>query len=221
MKADHIQIAYSVGYFIAWLYMCFFAVVYVPLFSVMLPALLPSDLAATANTTQWWVPKLSSGDSTPSSGPSKVDKVINLLQKLNMILLPACVGLSLIQHMYHTISVFVYVDARPVGPRIESTQSLNSRRNWATRALLFSGVCTSMAIGKVSFVILEQLDLAHVKPLEYMIIVLPIQVNMGILLGSLVQFKAEQRRIKKMAAQKAVDAEAAIVDEKQSLLIEA
>ncbi|KAK5092179.1 hypothetical protein LTR70_005834 [Exophiala xenobiotica] len=214
-------IAYSVGYFIAWLYMCFFAVVYVPLFSVRLPALLPSDLAATANTTQWWVPKLSSGDSAPSSGPSKVDKVINLLQKLNMILLPACVGLSLIQHMYHTISVFVYVDARPVSPKIKSTQSLNSRRNWATRALLFSGVCTSMAIGKVSFVILEQLDLAHVKPLEYMIIVLPIQVNMGILLGSLVQFKAEQRRIKKMAAQKAVDAEAAIVDEKQSLLIEA
>lgn len=78
-----------------------------------------------------------------------------------------------------------------------------------------------MAIGKVSFVILEQLDLAHVKPLEYMIIVLPIQVNLGILLGSLVQFKAEQRRIRKTVAQKAVDAEAAIVDEKQSLLVEA
>lgn len=219
--SDRIQIAYNVGYFIAWLYMCFFAIVYVPLFSVRLPAFLPLDLVATANMNQWWMPKLSSDDSTPSNGPSKLEKVANLLLKLNMILLPACVGLSLIQHVYHTISAFVYVDARPVDPSAKRTQTLNSRRSWATRALLFSGVCTSMAIGKASFMILEETDLARVKPLEYMVIVLPIQVNLGILLASLVQFKAEQRRIKKMAAQKAVDAEAAVVDEKQSLLAEA
>jgi len=67
--------------------------------------------------------------------------------------------------------------------------------------------------------ILERFDLAHVKPLEYLIIVLPIQVNIGILMGSGVQFKAEQRANKKMAARK-VDAEVATVDEKQALLVE-
>lgn len=140
-----------------------------------------------------------------------------------MILLPACVGLSLVQHAYHTISAFVYVDARPVDPTVKNPRSLNTRRNWATRALLFSGVCTSMAIGKAVFMILEQMDLAHVKPLEYMIIVLPIQVNMGVLMGTVVQFKAERRRIKKMAERKAVDAElaSATADEKQGLLVQA
>lgn len=69
--------------------------------------------------------------------------------------------------------------------------------------------------------ILEQMDLAHVKPLEYMVIVLPIQLNLGLLLGSAIQFKAEQRQNRKVAAMKAVDAEAAVIDEKQRLLVEA
>lgn len=56
-----------------------------------------------------------------------------------------------------------------------------------------------------------------------MIIVLPIQVNMGVLMGTVVQFKAERRRIKKMAERKAVDAElaSATADEKQGLLVQA
>jgi len=149
-----------------------------------------------------------------------MDKVLIYLQKINMILLPTVVGLSLLQHAYHTISAFIYVGARPVDTTIKNKQSLNTRQNWAARALLFSGVCTSMAIGKASFMILEGFDLAHVKPLEYAVIVLPIQVNFGILLGSAVQFKAEQRRNRKMAARKAVDAEAGSVDEKQGLLVQ-
>ncbi len=167
------------------------------------------------------MPKISSDSSSPSTGPSKADQVAAFLHKLNMILLPTCVGLSLIQHAYHTISAFVYVDARPVDSTIKTPRSLNSRRSWATRALLFSGVCTSMAIGKAAFMILEQMDLAHVKPLEYMVIVLPIQLNLGLLLGSAIQFKAEQRQNRKVAAMKAVDAEAAVIDEKQRLLVEA
>ena len=75
-----------------------------------------------------------------------------------------------------------------------------------------------MVTGKVAFYILEQMDLAHVKPLEYCIIVLPIQVNLGILLGSAIQFKAEQRRAKKLASRK-VDAEVGDVCEKQALLL--
>lgn len=77
-----------------------------------------------------------------------------------------------------------------------------------------------MAIGKISFYILEQTDLARVKPLEYCIIVLPIQVNLGILMGSAIQYKAEQRQMKRLAAKKD-DTEAGSVDEKQALLPEA
>lgn len=168
---------------------------------------------------QWWVPA-SSGDKDESAGPSTSDRFKAVLDKLNSVLIPICIGLGLVQHIYHTICTFIYVDARPVDPTVKSSQKLNTRKNWGTRALLFAGVCTSIAFGKVSFFILEQTDLARVKPLEYCIIVLPIQVNLGILLGSAVQFKAEQRRMKKLAAKKD-DAEAGSVDEKQALLIEA
>lgn len=78
-----------------------------------------------------------------------------------------------------------------------------------------------MAIGKGVFMILEDFDLARVKTLEYFLIAVPIQVNLGILLGSAMQFKAEQRCDRKIAAQKALDAEAATIDEKQRLLVQA
>jgi len=185
-------IAYNVGYFISWLYMCLFAIVFVPLFS-------------------WWLPKLSSDD---VSKPSKADKVVQILMKLNMILLPACVGLSLVKHIYYVLSALVYVDGHAVEGR---KLPANTRKNWLIRLLLLGGIFTSIALGRGAFYILGEMDLAHVKPVEYLVIVLPIQINLGLLFASAIQFKVEQRAVRKQT--KIRDAEAVkYPGEKQSLI---
>ena len=155
------------------------------------------------------------------STPTKGETVLSMLTQINMVLLPACVGLSLIQHIYYTICTFIYVDAKPVDSTIKAAQKLNSRKNWGTRALLFSGIMTSMAVGKMSFAIFEEMDLARVKPIEYLCILLPVQVNLGILFGSILQYHTEKRAARKIATMKRHDAEIASSDEKQDLLSQA
>ncbi|KAK5071119.1 hypothetical protein LTS08_000245 [Lithohypha guttulata] len=196
--AEDYGISYNVGCFLAWLYMCLFAMVWEPFFS-------------------WWVPT-----STSDEESETMSKVISILDKLNGVLLPAVVGMSLLQHIYHVISTFIYVDARPVDSTTKTPRSasLNSKKNWAIRAILLLGVITSIVCGKAMFTVLEGYDLARVKPVEYLVLVLPIQVNFGLLMGSAVQFKAEQRAARKMAVRKVVDTEAA-ADEKERLLVEA
>lgn len=199
--------------------MCLFAIIYVPLFLMCLFAMFYVPFFSG------WVHKRYPPSNDPyasyasyaSSNPTKGGTVVAFLQKLSMVLLPACVGLCTIQHLYYVISAFIYVDAKPLDPSVKNRRSLNSRRNWVVRLLLLGGIMTMMTVGKGVFMILEELDLARVKPLEYLIIVMPIQVNLGILLGSAVQFKTEQRRNRKMATRKAADAEAATIDEKQRL----
>lgn len=144
-----------------------------------------------------------------------MDSTLSILDKINSVLLPSVIGLSLLQHAYHLACTFIYVDARSVDSG-KSKTSLNSKKNWAVRLLLAGGILMSMTCGKAMFTVLEAYDLAHVKTLEYCVIVLPIQINLGILMGSAVQFKAEQRAARK-AGRKDIEAEAQ-VDEKQRLL---
>lgn len=179
--------------------MCLFAIIYVPGFS-------------------WWLPNLLSSvdeDSSPSSG--KAGSAAAFLQKINNVLLPLCIGIALVEHIYYTLSAFWYVDGRPIDPAVKSPRNLNTRRHWLLRLLLLGAVLTSVGLGRGILNILEDFDLARVKPKEYLIIVLPIQINLGIQLGSLIQHRVEQRQAARRAVRGFLDAEAA-QNEKQHLL---
>ncbi|KAG9796128.1 hypothetical protein KCU88_g107, partial [Aureobasidium melanogenum] len=175
-------IAYSIGYFLSWLYLCVFMIIWTPLFS-------------------WWVPLISSASklsgNTPSSS-STVDKVINYLRRLNLLLLPACIVVHLVTYVYYALETLVYVDHRTIGSK---KFPKNTRKNWLVRLLLLVGVLISTTGGYGAFQILADMDLAHVKPLEYVIIVVPVQINLGILFGTLMQFKMEKRIARKQKAE--------------------
>ena len=168
----------------------------------------------------WWLPQLmSSSNGTQPSDDGRSSKLENFgstLQKINNILIPLCIGIALVEHIYYTISAFYHVDGRPVDPEVKSSQSLNTCRHWMMRLLLFGGVCSSIMIGQGLLNILKEFDLANVKPIEYWVVVLPVQINFGILLGSVAQYRVERRCVAKHAAHRSSDAEAG--DEKRNLL---
>lgn len=137
-----------------------------------------------------------------------------------MVILPLNIALYLLTYVVHLVRTFIYVGPKPYSPSDAGVSlNLNTKKAWGIRALLFSGICTSLAFGKYVFTVLESFDLAKVKFAEYLIIVVPIQINLGILLASAVQFKAEKRQARKMAERKN-DVEVAGVDEKQELLVQ-
>ena len=135
-----------------------------------------------------------------------------------MVLLPLTLGLCLVQHVYYTIHTLIYVDSRPTGSR---ALPKNTKKNWLTRLMLLTGIAFSMTFGYYAFDLLEQMQLARVKPLEYCVILLPIQANIGVLIGTGFQYKMEKR----IARKEALKAEAAKLEEgsgdEKALLIEA
>ncbi|KAL2413622.1 hypothetical protein ABEF95_003827 [Exophiala dermatitidis] len=181
-RPEDFGIAYSIGYFLSWLYLCVFMIIWTPLFS-------------------WWVPLISSASKISGNAPSSsstAEKVINYLRHLNLLLLPACILVHLVTYVYYALETFVYVDHRTIGSR---KLPKNTRKNWLVRLLLLVGVLISTTGGYGAFQILADMDLAHVKPLEYAIIVLPVQINLGILFGTLMQFKMEKRIVRKQKAE--------------------
>lgn len=228
-----LQIAYTAGYLVSWIVMCILAVLWVPLFSVSGPSdpTLLHGLGKNTNTStiQWWVPNSTepetpSDPTDPTSPASTHTKLNDFLYKFDLTVLSLNILINLGTYIYHLINTFIYVGPRP-HPSNSSTSvpspspSLNTRKAWGIRALLFSGVCTSLALGHCIFTVLEATDLARVKTLEYWIVVVPIQVNIGVLLGSAVQFRAEKRAVRKMGLKRG-DAEAVVVVEEKERLIE-
>jgi hypothetical protein len=133
-----------------------------------------------------------------------------------MILLPFCVGVSLVEHFYYTVCAFIYVDSRKIGSK---TLPANTRKNWMVRLFFLIGIAISTSTGYGAFQILATMDLAHVKPIEYAVVVIPFQVNFGVFLGTIMQFRMEKRIARKEAMKLvAVKYEEATVDEKQALL---
>jgi hypothetical protein len=123
-----------------------------------------------------------------------------------MVLIPLTVGMCLIQHIYYTVHTFIYVDSRLAG---SCSLPRNTKKNWAARLMLLAGIGLSVSFGYYAFGILETMGLARVKTLEYCVIVLPIQVNIGVLFGTIGQFKMEKR----IATKEASKAEAAKIEE--------
>lgn len=131
-----------------------------------------------------------------------------------MILLPISIGISLITYTYYLIHTFIYVDNRPYGSK---TLPKNTRKNWAVRAFMLFGIALSTSSGYGAFQILADMDLAHVKTLEYAIIVVPVQINLGLVLASVMQFRMEKRIARKQALL-AARVEEGEADEKAALM---
>jgi len=190
-------IGYTVGYILSWLYVCVFMIIFIPLFS-------------------WWVPLSSSED---PDQPSLATKLLEFFKKLDlMFLLPVSIAISLVTYFYYLVQTFIHVDSRPVG---SNKYPKNTRKNWLVRFFMLLGIAISTSCGYGTFQILAATDLAHVKPLEYAVIVAPVQINIGILLGTLMQFKMEKRIKRKQALQlQSVKLEEGPADEKAALLQE-
>jgi len=190
-------IAYTVARFLSWLYLCVFMVVWMPLFN-------------------WWVPKVFPDTPEDPSKPSYAMSFFCLLKKLDMFLLPVAVGISFAVYVFYVLHTFVYVESRPYG---SNKLPKNNRRNWACRFLMLNGIAITTSLGYGVFHILAEVDLAHVKPLEYALIVVPVQVNLGIFLGSIMQIRMMKRIARKQElAQQAARAEDGVQDEKAALV---
>lgn len=174
---DDFGIAYTMGYVVSYLYVCIFTLVWVPLFS-------------------WWVPKNLDDNSTSGK---VLKKTSDILKKINMVLLPISIALCLAQYVFHLAHTFIYVDSHDAGSR---ALPKNTKKNWMTRLMLLAGVLVSLSFGYYAFGMLGHVGLARVKMCEYLVIVVPVQINIGLLLGTIGQFKMEQRMKRKEEARK-------------------
>lgn len=140
-------------------------------------------------------------------------RVCEYLKKFNMISLPICAALSGLVYIWYLVEVFVYVDSQVLGSK---KLPKNTKKNWMARLLLFCGIAISMTTGYGAFHVWAMMDLAHVKTLEYAIMVIPIQINIGIMIGSKMQMKMEKRIAMKEAVKEHTEEEQALlaVDEK-------
>ncbi|KAI9879246.1 MAG: hypothetical protein M1823_006858, partial [Watsoniomyces obsoletus] len=142
---DDFGIAYWVGYFISYIYLCVFMVVWTPLFS-------------------WWVPK----DIPSDSCTGKVlNKSVAVIKAFDMAILPLGIVLSLAQYVYYMLLNVVHPNSS--GPLFR--KPANDHTAWAARILMFCGVKLALVFGYGAFEILEQSGLARVKTMEYLIIV--------------------------------------------------
>ena len=212
-----IQIAYNVGYFLSWLYLCVFMVVYVPLFSVSTPLKIWPQEQSLIEVQQWWLPNFTSTSESDRSKPYYGSKLVQILTQINLVLLPLSIGLTLITYIFYGISALVYVDSRP---KNSMRLPKNTRKNWLVRLYMLIGIAVTTSLGYSAFNILANFDLAHVKTYEYAIIVVPVQINLGILLGTVMQFKMEKRLARKEQAFKKVESEisTSATEEKAALL---
>ncbi|KAK4905870.1 hypothetical protein LTR66_017769, partial [Elasticomyces elasticus] len=189
-------IAYTVGSIISWLYLCLAITVYQSFFS-------------------WWVTPSTNDPKDPAKHTTTA-KFAKSLAAANLVIFPVLIGTTLFQHLFHTICTIIYVDARPIDRPF--ALPANNKKNWLVRLLLVTGVAFAMVSGYGCFQILEMYELVRVKDIEYYTIVMPIQVNLGIALGSAIQFIAEKRANAKLQKMAAKDIETAKVDEKVNLL---
>ena len=143
---------------------------------------------------------------------------MSFMKKFDLIIIPACVGLSLIQYAFYFLDLLIHVD-RP--GRLLFRKPVNDQRTWAARLLILSGIGFATTFGYYAFTILDEYHLARVKPMEYYVIVVPILMNIGCVLGGVMQWKMELRIAKKEAIKienARIHLEDGTMDEKASLI---
>lgn len=120
---------------------------------------------------------------------------MSFLKSFDLFILAVGIALSLAQHVYYTLQTLIHVDR--AGPLFR--KPANDRKTWAARLLIVAGVGFAQVFGFYAFAVLEANKLAKVKTTEYCIIVVPILINIGCVLGGVMQWKMERRIAKKEA----------------------
>jgi hypothetical protein len=158
-------------------------IIYIPFFS-WIPRLFPSS------------PKSTPTDPNNPSPPTKLETLARWIQAFNMIWLPFCTAISGLFYVIVLFEAFVYVDER----RTTFFQApKNTKQAWKSRGLMVLGIAMFVALGYGAFSVLEMMELARVKTFEYAAIVVPVQVNMGLMFATKVQQKMEKRAAMKAA----------------------
>jgi hypothetical protein len=181
-------------------------IIYIPFFS-WIPRLFPSS------------PKSTPTDPNTPSPPNKLETLARWIQAFNMIWLPFCTAISALFYLLVLFDAFVYVDER----RTRFFQlPKNTKRVWKSRALMVLGIAVFVGLYG-AFSVLEMMELARVKAGEYAAIVVPIEINMGLMFATRVQMKMEKRAAMKAARREQHVEEqgllaGVVVDEKMALM---
>jgi len=186
---------------VSYIYLCAFMIIYIPFFS-WIPRLFPSRPALTP---------------TP---PTKMEILARWIKAFDMVLLPFCIAACALFYAVVLIETLVYVDERRT--RFFELPK-NTKQIWKRRALMVTFIAISIGLGYGAFSVLEMTDLARVKTFEYVAILVPVQINIGMILATVAQ-----RKMEKTAAIKAARREqhveeqgslaAGAVDEKMPLI---
>jgi hypothetical protein len=120
---------------------------------------------------------------------------MSYLKSFDLFILPVGIALSLAQHVYYTLQTLIHVDQ--AGPLFRRPAS--DRKTWAARLLIVAGIIFSQTFGSFALAILKDNNLAKVKSVEYYVIVVPILINIGCVLGGVMQWKMERRIARKEA----------------------
>jgi hypothetical protein len=182
-------------------------IIYIPFFS-WIPRLFPST------------PKSTPTDPNTPTPPTKLETLARWIQAFNMIWLPFCTAVSALFYVIVLFDAFVYVDER----RTRFFQlPKNTKRVWKSRALMALGIAIFVGLGYGAFSVLEMMELARVKTFEYAAIVVPVQINMGLMFATRVQRKMEKRAAMKAARREQhVEEQGSLagvaVDEKMALM---
>jgi prepilin signal peptidase PulO-like enzyme (type II secretory pathway) len=182
-------------------------IIYIPFFS-WIPRLFPSRSASTPT------------DPNTPNPPTKMEILARWIQAFNMLWLTFCTAISALFYVIVLIDALVYVDER----RTRFFQlPKNTRQIWKSRALMVTFIALSIGLGYGAFSVLEMTELAKVKTFEYVAIVVPVQINIGMSLATVAQ-----RKMEKTAAMKAARREqhveeqgslaAEVIDEKMPLM---
>lgn len=142
---------------------------------------------------------------------------MDLIKKFDMFILPVGIGLSLFTHFNYLLETLVHPDS--AGPMFRKPDG--SKKAWAARLLQTAGILLSVSFGYYVFGILDMTGLAKVKTLEYGVIVVPIQINIGLMVGTMMQWRMEKRIAKKqrLAREHGEDEEAQpMLGEKEALI---
>jgi hypothetical protein len=182
-------------------------IIYIPFFS-WIPRLVPSRPVSTPT------------DPNAPTPPTKIETLVRWIQAFNMFWLPFCTAISALFYVIVLIDTLVNVDER----RTRFFQlPKNTKQIWKSRALMVTFIAISTGLGYGAFGVLEMTELARVKTFEYVAIVVPVQINIGIILATVAQ-----RKMEKTAAIKAARREqhveergslaAGVADEKMPLM---
>jgi hypothetical protein len=118
------------------------------------------------------------------------------IQAFNMLWLPFCTAISALFYIISLFEALIYVDER----RTRFFQlPKNTKQIWKSRALMVTGIAISIGLGYGAFTVLEMMELAKVKTFEYVAIVVPVQINMGIMFATVMQRKMGKRAAMKAA----------------------